>query len=76
MKPELGALSASEQEAALLVAEGLSNEEIANRLGISIAAVKLRLHGAFKKLNVRNRTQLAAVLRWLTSITTAGRTSI
>ena len=63
MKPELGALSASEQEAALLVAKGLSNEEIANRLGISIAAVKLRLHGAFKKLNVRNRTQLAAVLR-------------
>jgi DNA-binding NarL/FixJ family response regulator len=25
--------------------------------------VKLRLHGAFKKLNVRNRMQLVAMLR-------------
>ena len=37
----------------------MTNDEIAQRLGISVAAVKLRLHGAYKKLNVRNRTQLS-----------------
>ena len=47
----------------LLVGEGLINPEIAARLGISVAAVKLRLHGAFKKLKVRNRTQLVAMMR-------------
>ena len=56
-------LSPAEREAVLLVGEGLINPEIAARLGISVAAVKLRLHGAFKKLNVRNRTQLVALLR-------------
>lgn len=61
LPPALGVLSSAEQEAASLVAEGLSNEEIAARLGISIAAVKLRLHGAFRKLDVHNRTQLAAL---------------
>jgi DNA-binding NarL/FixJ family response regulator len=59
----LASLTPSEHEAVLLVGEGLINPEIAARLGISVAAVKLRLHGAFKKLNVRNRTQLAALLR-------------
>jgi DNA-binding CsgD family transcriptional regulator len=59
----LSLLSPAEREAVLLVGEGLINAEIAVRLGISIAAVKLRLHGAFKKLNVRTRTQLAALLR-------------
>ena len=60
---ELSALSPAEREAAQLAAEGLSNDGIAQRLGISVAAVKLRLHGAFKKLNIRNRTQLVALLR-------------
>lgn len=59
----LAVLSPAEREAVLLVGEGLINPEIAQRLGISVAAVKLRLHGAFKKLNVRNRTQLVAMLR-------------
>ncbi len=59
----LAALSSAEREAVVLVSEGLINVEIAARLGISVAAVKLRLHGAFKKLKVRNRTQLVAMLR-------------
>lgn len=59
----LDMLSPAEREAVLLVGEGMINPEIAARLGISVAAVKLRLHGAFKKLNVRNRTQLVALLR-------------
>ena len=59
----LALLSPAEREAVLLVGEGLMNPEIAERLGISVAAVKLRLHGAFKKLNVRSRTQLVTLLR-------------
>ena len=59
----LTVLTPAEREAVLLAGKGLTNPEIAERLGISIAAVKLRLHGAFKKLNVHNRTQLAAMLR-------------
>jgi DNA-binding CsgD family transcriptional regulator len=60
---DLAILTPAEREAVLLAAEGLINIEIAERLGISVAAVKLRLHGAFKKLHVRNRTELAAILR-------------
>lgn len=63
MRPELNMLTAAEREAVELAAEGLPNPEIAARLGISVAAVKLRLHGAFKKLGVSNRTQLAAVVK-------------
>ncbi len=63
VKVGLAALSPAEREDALLAAEGLSNDAIAQRLGITVAAVKLRLHGTFKKLNVRNRTQLVALLR-------------
>jgi DNA-binding CsgD family transcriptional regulator len=63
MHLELSALTPGERVAVQLAAEGLSNDGIAQRLGISIAAVKLRLHGAFRKLNVRNRTQLVALLR-------------
>jgi DNA-binding NarL/FixJ family response regulator len=60
---ELEGLTAAEREAVLLVARGLSNAEVALQLGISVAAVKLRLHGAFKKLKVTHRSQLVAKLR-------------
>jgi DNA-binding CsgD family transcriptional regulator len=60
---KLDVLSPSEREAVLAAAEGLSNGEIAERLGITTAAVKMRLHGAFKKLGVGNRTRLAAMVR-------------
>lgn len=60
---KLAALSPSEREAVLAAAQGLSNAEISQRLGISTAAVKMRLHGAFKKLGVGNRTRLASLVR-------------
>lgn len=56
-------LTKAESEAALLAFEGLDNQQIADRLGISVAAVKVRLHGAYRKLNVQSRTQLAALMR-------------
>lgn len=60
---ELEDLTPAEREAVLLVARGLNNAEVALQLGISVAAVKLRLHGAFKKLKVTHRSQLVAKLR-------------
>ena len=61
--PLPGHLTRSETEAALLVLEGLDNQQIADRLGISVVAVKVRLHGVYRKFNVQSRTQLAARLR-------------
>ena len=60
---ELDSLTPAEREAVVLVARGHNNAEIALRLGVSVAAVKLRLHGAFKKLKVTQRSQLVAKLR-------------
>lgn len=38
--------------------EGLSNKEIAQRLDINVATVKLHMRSMSKKLDVRNRTEL------------------
>jgi len=53
-------LSRREQEIVQLVVEGLSNLEVANRLGITEATVKAHLTRVFQKLALRGRTQLAA----------------
>ncbi|MGE0487921.1 MAG: LuxR C-terminal-related transcriptional regulator [Vulcanimicrobiota bacterium] len=42
-----------------LVAEGLANIQIAQRLNVSLGTVKNDLRGLFVKLGVRDRTQLA-----------------
>ena len=52
-------LSAREREVMLLVAKGLSNKEIAERLEISNGTVKVHLHRMYKRLGIRNRTSLA-----------------
>ena len=52
-------LSAREREVMLLVAEGLSNKEIARRLEISDGTVKVHLRCIYEKLVIRNRTMLA-----------------
>lgn len=54
------ALSAREQQIAKLVAEGLHNEAIAERLVISVNTVKDHLKRMYRKLGVTSRAQVAA----------------
>jgi DNA-binding NarL/FixJ family response regulator len=56
-------LTKRERQVAQAVADGLSNREIALRLNISERTVKARLTSVFQKLDVRDRVQLALLLR-------------
>ena len=62
-RKRLAGLTARERAVALLAAQGVNNQEIANRFGRSVGTVKAELHAAFKKLCVTNRVQL--ILRML-----------
>ena len=53
-------LSGREREVLQLAAEGLGNREVADRLFISQATVKVHLGRIFQKLGLRGRTELAA----------------
>jgi ATP/maltotriose-dependent transcriptional regulator MalT len=52
-------LTASEQRVADLVAQGLTNREVAARLSMSVRTVESHVASAFRKLGVRSRTELA-----------------
>jgi DNA-binding NarL/FixJ family response regulator len=56
--PELDGLTDREREVMALVAEGLSNDEIAERLFVSPATAKTHVSRAMIKLNARDRAQL------------------
>jgi DNA-binding CsgD family transcriptional regulator len=56
-------LTETERRVASLVAEGLSNREVADRLFVSVRTVEGHLSGAYRKLGVRSRTELARELR-------------
>jgi DNA-binding NarL/FixJ family response regulator len=61
-RPEqLGQLTAREREVVTLVAAGMSDDEVAERLIISPATAKTHVSRALCKLDVRNRAQLVAV---------------
>ncbi len=55
---ELGSLTDREREVMGLVAAGLSNEQIAERLVVSPATAKTHVSRAMVKLNARDRAQL------------------
>ena len=57
----LMALTQRERQIMRLVSEGLSNKEIGRRLNISDGTIKVHLHHVFQKLEISNRTVLAAV---------------
>jgi DNA-binding CsgD family transcriptional regulator len=55
-------LSPKERRVALMVAEGLRNEEIAQRLFRSRRTIEFQLVSAYRKLDVSSRTQLMRLL--------------
>jgi len=56
----LAALSAREREVLSLLAAGLRNREIAERLGVGEATVKTHVRHVLEKLRFRNRAEAAA----------------
>jgi len=57
----LTVLTDREHQIMCLVSEGLSNKEIGRRLNISDGTIKVHLHHIYEKLEIRNRTALAAL---------------
>ena len=53
----IDALTPKEKEVLGLLAKGVTNNEIADKLSVSIVTVKTHLNSIFKKLKVENRTQ-------------------
>jgi DNA-binding NarL/FixJ family response regulator len=60
---DLAELTPQKREILGLVAEGLSNAQIARRFFLSESTIKQHLRGAYKVLGVRNRYQAARLLR-------------
>ena len=60
--PAAGGLSETERRVAELVAEGLSNKEIAARLFVAVRTVEANLSKVYAKLGVRSRTELVGRL--------------
>ncbi len=58
-RDRLSVLSDREREVAYAVADGLSNAEIAQRLYMSVGAVKAHVSSALARLGLLNRIQLA-----------------
>jgi DNA-binding NarL/FixJ family response regulator len=67
---DAGALTAREREIALLVADGLANRAIADRLVLSERTVETHVRHVLAKLGLRNRTQVAA---WAARLRTASQ---
>ena len=57
----LTVLTERERQIMRLVSEGLSNKEIGRRLNISDGTIKQHLHHIYQKLEISNRTVLAAL---------------
>ena len=67
----LTVLTDRERQIMRLVSEGLSNKEIGRRLNISDGTIKQHLHHIYQKLEISNRTVLAAL-----AISQNGSTSV
>jgi len=57
----LSVLTDRERQIMPLVSEGLSNKEIGRRLNLADGTIKQHLHNIFRKLEISNRTVLAAL---------------
>ncbi|MFG3260507.1 response regulator [Streptomyces sp. NPDC048172] len=72
--PALSALTPREIEVLRLVAKGLDNAEIAERMSIGVQTVKNHVTGVFAKLEVRDRAQ-AVIVAYETGLVRAGGSS-
>jgi DNA-binding NarL/FixJ family response regulator len=61
----LASLTEQQYRVLVLLAEGLLNKQIADRLAIQERTVKAHVTAIFEKLGVRNRTQASGVLKAL-----------
>jgi DNA-binding CsgD family transcriptional regulator len=59
----LEALTASERRVAEMAAEGLTNREIAQALFVTEKTIEWHLGQAYRKLEIRSRSELPSVLR-------------
>jgi DNA-binding NarL/FixJ family response regulator len=59
---ELDLLSRRELEIAVLISKGRTNQQIANNLTLSQKTVETYLARVFKKLGIRSRAQVAAII--------------
>jgi VCBS repeat-containing protein len=57
----LAVLTGREREIMRWVVEGLPNKAIARQLNVSEGTIKVHLHNIFQKLEIKNRTELAAL---------------
>ena len=62
---ERAVLTGRETELLRRLSRGLSNQEIAHQMSITVGTTKGHLHRIFQKLNVRNRTAAIAKARQL-----------
>ena len=65
-RPTGHGLTARESEVLALLAQGMSNAEIARSLGVSVKTVQNHVSSVLAKLQVRDRTQAALRMRGLT----------
>ena len=56
-RPPVSELTSKEQEVLGAVAEGLSNQQVADRLFVSLSTIKTHLQSIYGKLDVKRRTQ-------------------
>lgn len=61
IEEKLELLTHRERQIVRLVSEGMSNKEIARQLNVSPGTVKVHLYNIFQKLEITNRTVLAAL---------------
>jgi DNA-binding CsgD family transcriptional regulator len=67
--PSVRRLTPREREIANLVADGLTNEVIALRLGLTVSTVGTYVHRVQRRLDLGNR---AAIVAWMTARRTPG----